>query len=148
MRSKKNEIRKYDIRAGSSVKHTNRMYCLCAAHRTGVPNYLRRVICTDTAVTAGYKRQQIAQELPLEADATFSLSSHPEFRRYHTLDLGKSWPSLRLLLPAFQHHTEDSRRTFCGSHGSLKTMISNHALSHLRVRGNECIRHQTIVSYN
>ena len=88
-----------------SVKYTNDLDCLGAAHRTGASNYMRSVICTDTAVTAGYKRQQIAQELLLEADAALSVSFHPEFRQYHTIDLGKSRSSLRLLIPAFQHHT-------------------------------------------
>ena len=82
------------------------------AYRTGFPNYLRRVSYTDTVVTTGVNHQQIDHELLLETDAALSLSSHPEFRQYHTMDLSKSWTGLRLLLPAFLHHNIDTQRTF------------------------------------
>jgi hypothetical protein len=62
------------------VKYTNCLHCLCAAHRTGATNYMRHVICTDTAVSAGHKCQQVAEEPPLETDAALAVSSQPEFR--------------------------------------------------------------------
>ena len=81
----------------------------------------------------GDKRQQIAQELPLETDAALSWPSYPQYRQYPTLDLSKTWAGLTgpsrpkngpktgptptscsqclyFLFPVFQHHAEDITR--------------------------------------